>query len=155
MMGELSSDLQSRFNQFLYAVSIKDVHAMMISITKIGIIRGKLNKNQLYQDVEDMYDTYIDQSLANIQIPALMEEVMNICKKNNIRIPRNLTMLLRGLITIEGTLGQLAPTINTMDIIVPYVKTNDKNHNIKEDFVQMAEDFYSVSKTVLNYHYVF
>ncbi len=147
MMGELSSDLQSRFNQFLYAVSIKDVHAMMISITKIGIIRGKLNKNQLYQDVEDMYDTYIDQSLANIQIPALMEEVMNICKKNNIRIPRNLTMLLRGLITIEGTLGQLAPTINTMDIIVPYVKKQMiKNHNIKEDFVQMAEDFYSVSK---------
>ena len=147
MMGELNSALQGRFNQFLYAVSMKDVHGMTSTIAKIGVIRGNFNKRQLHDDVENMYDKYIDQPLSDIQLPEMMEEVMKICKKNKIIIPRDLTLLLRGLITIEGTVGQLTPNINIMDIVAPYVKKQMiQNRNIKEDFFQMAEDFYLTSK---------
>ncbi len=56
---------------------------MTKSILKIGIKkRPPLDANKLYNDIEIMYNTYIDQSIQDYDLPPqILEEIMIICKK--------------------------------------------------------------------------
>lgn len=71
-------------------------------------------------------DSYLSTSLNNIQVSALLQDIFNTAKHNNIRLPRNFTLLMRGMIIIEGVVAKLAPDIQILDIIIPYVKSNNK-----------------------------
>lgn len=147
IMGTLNRSLMDNFNDFLYGVATGNIDLMTKSILNIGIKNGPLNSKKLYSDIEELYDTYIDMSLYAINIPQFMDETIKVCRRNNISIPRELTMLAKGIMTIEGVIAKLAPGINIMDIMIPYIKNHmEKERDIKKDIEEYMENIYNFGK---------
>ena len=144
IMGTLNKSLKQKFNDFLYGVATRNVELMTTSVLKIGIKKGPINNKKLYSDIEELYNTYIEMSLYDINIPQFMDEMMSTCRDNNILIPRELTMLAKGIMTIEGVITKLAPHINIMDIMIPYIKTHMvTERDLKKDIKEQLENIYN------------
>ena len=137
LMGTLDAGLKRKFNEFLQGVANRDTGMMTKAVLKIGQKRGTINTKLLYSDIDEMYNQYIEESFFDMDIIQIMDEVIKICKKNNIYMPKDITLLLKGLMTIQGVIAMLDSELNIMDIALPYVKGNIleekfKNFNIME-----------------------
>jgi len=99
---------------------------MISSLLSIGIKKGYVNRNKLYEDLDYLLLNYLSVSLNNIQISVMLSEIFDIARQNNIRLPRDFTLLIRALVILEGVIANIAPDIKIIDIAIPYVKANNK-----------------------------
>ena len=150
LMGSLDSNLRKKLNDFLEGAATKDIELMTKSILKIGIKKGPIDENRLYNDIELMYNTYIDESIHDYDLPQILEEVVIICKKNNINMPKDITLLLKGMMTIQGVLAKIDKELTIMDIAMPYFKdqmVKDKFSNV--DITEIIAFLYTSIKSSL------
>lgn len=148
MMGTLSNETRGKFNRFLYSVAVKDVEGMTQALLKIGVKKGNIDIKNLYSDIEEIYNKYIEKSLRDINLTQMVNEVFKVCRKNSISMPREIVMLLKGIITIEGVAAKLAPDINIMDIAVPYVRNRMlKDRDYKQDIMEHIENLYGLAQS--------
>lgn len=131
IMGTLSDSLKSYLNEAVVAVTLKDLDKLVSVIISIGIKKGFVNKNNLYEDIEYLFSKYISTSLNNIQISVLIEEIFDCAKNNNIKLPKDLTLLVKSLIIVEGVVAKVAPNIQILDIATPFVKSNSESILLK------------------------
>jgi ubiquinone biosynthesis protein len=52
----------------------------------------------------------------------MISDIFKACRKNNLAIPPDITMFLKGVITFEGVVAKIAPEMNIMHIAIPYIK---------------------------------
>ena len=83
----------------------------------LGEFRGKADKRQLYRDIEDLLDQYGSADLGSMDLAKVFEDLTDVMKRNGISMPSSLTMLARGLATIEGVVADLSPEINVMNVV--------------------------------------
>lgn len=150
LMGDLSENLQKKFTTFLEAIASRDISSMTKSVIRIGLKRGKVDSKKLYSDIEHIYNEYIDESLFDFDLPQMLDEIFKACKRNNIYMPKDVTLLLKGLMTLEGLLVKISPEFNIMDIITPYVKNYFvKNKLNKINWVDELNIIYSSAQSTL------
>lgn len=131
IMGTLSESLRGALDEIITAAAYKDINKVISVIMSIGIRTGHVDRNKLYDDIDYLFESYLNTSLMNIKISQMLEEVFDAAKRNNIRMPKELTLLARGLLIIEGVAAKIDPDIKIIDIAVPYVKNNNKNALLK------------------------
>ncbi|MGH4121528.1 MAG: ABC1 kinase family protein [Clostridium sp.] len=126
IMGSISNAIKSTLNDMISAVAFNDINKMISSLLSIGIKKGYVDRNKLYEDLDYLLINYLSVSLSNIQVSVMLSEIFDIARQNNIRLPRDLTLLIRGLVILEGVIASIAPDIKIIDIAIPYVKANSK-----------------------------
>jgi len=120
---------------------------MISALLSIGIKKGYVDRNKLYEDLDYLLINYLSVSLNNIQISVMLSEIFDIAKQNNIRLPRDLTLLIRGLVILEGVIASIAPDIKIIDIAIPYVKASNKSSLLSHlDFDTLVMRSYSFIK---------
>lgn len=83
----------------------------------LGEFHGKTDKRRLYRDIEDLLDKYGSADLGSMDLAQVFEDLSAVMKANGISMPGSLTMLARGLATIEGVVADLSPQINVMSVV--------------------------------------
>jgi len=126
IMGSLSNSLKLTLNDMISAVAFSDINKMISALLSIGIKKGYVNRNKLYEDLDYLLLNYLAVSLNNIQISVMLSEIFDIARQNNIRLPRDFTLLIRALVILEGVIATIAPDIKIIDVAIPYVKSNNK-----------------------------
>jgi len=126
IMGKLSNSLKLTLNDMISAVAFNDINKMVSALLSIGIKKGYVDRNKLYEDLDYLLLNYLSVSLNNIQISVMLSEIFDIASHNNIRLPRDFTLLIRALVILEGVISRIAPDIKIIDIAIPYVKANNK-----------------------------
>jgi len=148
MMGTLNKPTQDKFNKLLYAMASKDIDDLTQAALNIGIRKGELDLNQFRDDIEEIFTNYIETSMDNVDLNKLLNEMFNALRKNHISIPRDITMMLKGLITIEGVLMKLSPGVKLAELIIPYVKKQMlKNLDLKKELNDSILNLYFLSKS--------
>lgn len=143
MMGNLSNPMKNKFNRFLYGLVSRDVNEMAGAVLKICIRKGEVDSKAFRKDIEEMYSKYIETSLQEVELNRLINDLYHVLRKNHLSMPREFTMLLRGVLTIEGVLEKLAPELNIIDMAFPYVKRQMlKDMNIKKDMMAQLQNLY-------------
>lgn len=131
IMGELDTDLKESLNDMLLAIAYNDINKMISVAFSIGIKKGHIDRNKLYEDIDYIFASYVNTSLQNIKISVMLQEIFDACKNNNIQLPKTLTLLIRSMIIIEGVISDISPNIKIIDIAIPFVKNNNKYNFIK------------------------
>lgn len=132
IMGNLSKTLNNALNDIIVATAYRDTDQMVSVLLSIGIKKGYINRNKLYEDIQYLMDSYLTTSLGNIKISTLLQEIFDTAKRNNIRLPRDFTLLVRSMIIIEGVVVKIIPDINILDIAIPYVKSRNRGNFLKK-----------------------
>ena len=152
--GELDEGLKNWLNKAMIAVATGDKSKIVDFILAIGIKRGKVNKGNLYEDVSYLFTTYLNTSLKNIKIAVLLEEMFSIVKNNNIQFPKELAILFRGLVILEGVIAEVDPQLDIISVITSFVKGKNKMLLIKdineEELVLSAYSFFRDASRIPN-----
>ena len=116
MMGELSERDQQIISRAVEGVARNDAEACMNAVLQLGAIKGTVDRRRLFRDCEAMLDKYAALDLGSMDLSAVMSDMMEIMKANRIGMPGGLSMLVRGLATIEGVVVDIVPNINVAQV---------------------------------------
>ena len=117
MMGTLTERERKLVGQAVSGVARGDVGLCRDAVLGLGEFRGKTDKRQLYRDIEGLLDQYGTADLGSMDLAKVFEDLTDVMKRNGISMPSSLTMLARGLATIEGVVADLSPEINVMNVV--------------------------------------
>ena len=117
MVGHLSAKDQSVFKKAATAAVSKDTGGMVEAILQLGKHTKPINREVLYADVDAMLAQYMEMSLADMDLGQIAQQVMELAKKHHISMPPGVTMFSRGVMTIEGVLEDVCPSVNVMDLL--------------------------------------
>ena len=118
MIGRVGESSIAGLQDIILAMVQKDVEAMTDAALSMGIVKGKVNKTRLMEDIDAMLGRYASvKSLSDLNIGTLMTELTNLLAAHNIAMPGEYTMLVRSLVTIEGVLEALCPELNLFDFL--------------------------------------
>lgn len=150
MIGTFTKAMQTKFNKLLYGLATRNIESIVSSVKRIGIRKGTVDNRRLHSDVEDIYNEYIEESLYDIDLPKMMDELLKAARRNNIAMPREMTMFIKGLMTIEGVVRKIEPEISIMDIAIPYVKEKMMSErDYRQDLEEQLDNLYGLSKVGL------
>jgi len=137
LMGELNLVLRKNLNQLLEGVATNNIDLMIKSFLSIGIKKGPINEDKLYNDVKKFYNTYANEPIHNMDLSTVLDEVILIAKNNNISMPNGIMLLAKGVVTLQALISKMDENMTLMDVAVPYFKDRiitDKlrNFNLNE-----------------------
>lgn len=150
LMGKLTPNLRRKLSQLLEGVATNNIDLMVNSLLSIGIRKGSIDEDKLYKDITKFYNTYANQSIMNLELPKIFEEVVLIAKSNNISMSHDIILLAKGIVTLQAVISKIDESITLMDVAVPYFKDKimaDKLKNI--DVNQLITLLYSSAKSTI------
>lgn len=150
LMGELSLSLRKKLSQILEGFATNNIDLMVNSLLSIGIKKGFVDENKLYKDVAKFYNTYANQSIMDLDLPRIFEEVVLMAKNNNMNMPHNIILLVKAAVTLQAVISKIDENISLMDVAIPYLKDKiiaDKLQNA--DFNQLMTLLYSSVKSTV------
>lgn len=145
MMGRLSNRDRELFREALRSVATNDINELKRIVLTLGVIKGRINHSRLYTDLDDIVTKYGSLDLANMNLGVMVQELLEVASANNIAMPSNLSMLARGIMTIEGVLSVCCPDASLMQIISSHiVREMYSNFDFKKELRHSSQAIYSI-----------
>jgi ubiquinone biosynthesis protein len=123
MVGRLSSGMRRDMLDLMAAVVDENAERTVDAFEELGIAGIEAARDGLVRDVEQLFDRYLDRSLAEIRIAELTEELFAVVRRNRLRMPAELALLLKTLAMNEGVGRRLDPDFNVAAAAAPFVRT--------------------------------
>ena len=142
--------LSSEFiKNILRASANKNIDRIIDSLYKIDAITDETKEIELRKDIYYILSHYYTIPMNKLNISDVLNELLLIVYKNNIKIPSQLTLLVKSMITIEGISKKLDPEFNISSLSKDILDSfNPDFHNIKERFIDILD------YTIDNFQYV-
>lgn len=122
MMGSLDEELMETVGNLLTAIVNKDVNKIIRAFTDIGIIENTLDVRGLKLDLTDFLDRYYQVPFSQLDIGKILSELTEIIRKHRIKLPSDLTLMGKTLVTEEGVGRILDPDFDIITMAKPYVE---------------------------------
>lgn len=126
IVGSLNLPLREALNDALVSIVLRDINKLISVFLSIGIRKGYVDRNALYEDIEYLFFNYLNTSLAHMNISLMLNDIIQLTAKHNIQLPKELTLVMKSLVILEGVMTDLSPEIKILDIAIPYVKENNE-----------------------------
>lgn len=125
MMGRLSKRDRELLSKCILAIIKDDVTEVSHILLAFGKASGTTDHMVLKNDIKKVLDKNKSQDISDIDIKDFMNDFLAMLSNNHISLPKDVTMLMRGIIVLEGVLRCVSPNINLMQILGTHIKPND------------------------------
>jgi len=122
MVGRIDEELREQIEDMLMAISNKDSVHLTSVLMRLGKCPSNLDEAALRADVTDFVTLYGSQSLDRMQIGRLLTDMSEMIFRYRIMLPSQVAMLLKVLITLEGTGKRLNPSFSLIEVMEPFQK---------------------------------
>lgn len=116
MMGRLNDKERRIMVRGVEGIARHDIPEIVSAILEFGSYRGRPDRAKLYTDIRDFLDGFGGMSMGDVNVPEVMQTLLDIMKKNHIALPHGVTMLVRGMTHVEGVLTVISPDVNMIEI---------------------------------------
>ncbi len=120
MVGRIQEGLRENIEQMLLAIVQNDVPLLTSLIKRVGAVPADLDEGGLGSDVADFVAAYSTQSLDKFDLTGALNEMTEIIRRYQILLPSQAAMLIKVLITLEGTARMLSPSFSLMELMQPF-----------------------------------
>lgn len=141
MMGRLSIRDQKLLGKAIRAVAHHDIGIIKDVVLTLGVCKNKskLNHSQLYNDIDDMLSRYGSLDLGGMNLAVVIADLLGLAKSHEISMPSGITMLTRGIATIEGVIADISPSINLIEITANRMAGSlFENFDIKKELAELS-----------------
>ena len=151
MIGHVTSKDIDTMTTVILALISADAPAVIDCIYSMGIDMSGVDRDKLTDDAESMLKKYANvKSINDIDVAVLLDELMSLVDKHNIKIPSEYTMLGRSLITIEGVIEELCPTLDLFTILTEKMKERTKqSFDLKQIITDVGKGTINLTKKTL------
>lgn len=120
LVGRLDDQLRHEMERLLTAITRNDVAQLKDAIKRIGHLPKHLDEGALSQDLADFVGMYGTVPVAKIDVAAALTDMTEIIRRYRIRLPSQIALLIKTLVTLEGTAELLSAKFSLMEVIQRY-----------------------------------
>jgi len=119
--GYLGPELREKLVMLLESIVEKDTRKMADTLISLGVSRHPISREKLENDLFESFSQYYGKSLSGIRVSSLLSDMMDVAKKNHIRLPSNLVLLTKCVITTEAVVRRLDPKFSPVEHAQPFI----------------------------------
>jgi ubiquinone biosynthesis protein len=119
-VGVIDEVLRELCIDLLLSMVRYDVSGVTRALLAIGISTQHVNREELRRDVARLEQKYYGLPLSQIKLGVALAELLELSTRYQVRIPAELSLLVKMLMTIESIVSQLDPKLSIVDIAEPY-----------------------------------
>ncbi|MFO0675126.1 MAG: AarF/ABC1/UbiB kinase family protein [Polyangiaceae bacterium] len=127
MVGRLSPELRDRTVDLMVAAARKDSYAVADALYAIGRPTRKVDMREFRSEVALLAERYLGKPLKEIELSALIRDLVQAAMKYGIEIPPDFMMVGKSLMTIEVIGKELDPNLDVFGEAQPYFMAIVKN----------------------------
>lgn len=144
MMGTLSKKNKSLLKDCMLAIINSDYNEVARILLSLSTSNGEIDYLKLVNDIKNILISYGNSSLEDIDITKFIKEMFKMLNSNKLVLDNDVTMLIRGIGVIEGTLEELDSNINLVEVLTNKIKKDSiKNLTSRESIEKFG-------KTIIN-----
>lgn len=117
MTGRIDESLRENIEDMLVAISTGDQNRLTRLIRRVGEAPPTLDESALSIDVADFIGTYGQQSMDQFDLAGALTALTELLHKHSIKLPNQSALLLKMLISLEGTLSELGASFDSLKVI--------------------------------------
>jgi len=122
MVGRLDEDMMNAVADLFVGVIRRDLDRVVRGLVRVGAVDEDADQRPLRRDLADLIDRHYGKSLRQMELGPIVQEVLQLAHRHRLRLPEDLTLLAKALITIEGVGKHLDPEFNALEIAEPFAK---------------------------------
>lgn len=122
MVGRIDDRLRETIEEMLLAVASRDTSLLTTLIKRVGNTPPRLDDSLLSIDVADLIGNYGSQPLDSFDLSGALNDVTDIMHRHQISLPPQTSLLIKMLITLEGTLRLLSPHFSLLEVMQPFFR---------------------------------
>lgn len=144
MMGRISNRSKKILNNAMKAIVRNDIVELEHVLLSISTSLGEIDHKKLRNEIKIVLDKNAGEDIQNINIIEFVNSVSSVLRNNNLKLDNNITLLLRGICVIEGTLEKITPNINLLIVFNNKIKENSL------DEISSKEMLMNTSRNIIN-----
>lgn len=122
MTGRIDESLRENIEDMIVAISSGDQNRLIRLMRRVGEAPPTLDESALAIDVADFIGTYGQQSMDQFDLSGALAALTEILHSHSIQLPNQSALLLKMLISLEGTLGELGARFDSLNVIESFAK---------------------------------
>lgn len=122
MVGRVEDETMSNMANLLIATIENNADKIIKTLEQMDIITPEVNLKELKIEIKDFIDKYYGVPLKQLEIGAVIEEILGAMIHHQIKIPSDLVLLAKALVTIEGVGRDLDPDFDMVAHAKPFAK---------------------------------
>lgn len=122
IIGRLEQKTIDSVADLFIGVTRRDVARITGGLLRLGAVDDDADMSALHEDLTDMLDRYHGKPLKDLAMGTIVNEMLQLAHQHKLRLPTDLLVLGRALVTIEGLGKQLDPDFNALEVAEPFAK---------------------------------
>lgn len=122
IVGQLRPRERETLMRVMIGAVNRDADTVTDGLLALTDAKHAVNTAKLSENVYDIIDEYIDVSLKNLDIGGMFTDLISLLVRFGLRMPTQLTLVTKALISIEGVGVQLWPDFNLVEVLKPFVR---------------------------------
>ncbi|MDB4749750.1 AarF/UbiB family protein [Rubripirellula sp.] len=149
MIGRIDETLRETIEEMLVAISSGDQHRLVRLIRRVGDAPPTLDDSALAIDVTEFIGTYGRQRLGEFDLTGALNELSEILHRHAIKLPNQSALLLKMLVSLEGTLGELGARFDGLEAVRSFMARSVARRLSPQRRVRQARRIYLEAENFL------
>jgi ubiquinone biosynthesis protein len=122
MVGRLTSGDRHEVVDLIATIVERDSRRLVDTLLTIAIGGVDIDRRALERDLLDVLDSHLVDSLSELRLGQLVLDVTEMIRKYHLQIPTDLFMMIKALVTAEGTVQLINPEMDLVTEMRPHLK---------------------------------
>jgi predicted unusual protein kinase regulating ubiquinone biosynthesis (AarF/ABC1/UbiB family) len=114
IVGRLTESARGRLATYLMAVTTNDYPAMVRALRSFGSVPADVDVQELAATIQRLYEPFVREGVMTAQLGVLLDTMIRSMVQYRVRIPRELVLLSKQMLYLEGSAQTLAPNIDLL-----------------------------------------
>jgi ubiquinone biosynthesis protein len=122
MVGRLTAEDRIQLADLLAATVEKDSERLVETLLTVSRTSEDTDPRALEREVLELLDVHMAASVADIRIGELMLDITDLIRKYHLRVPPDLFMMIKALVTAEASVRLIYPQLDVVSEMLPHVR---------------------------------
>ncbi|MBD7907618.1 ABC1 kinase family protein [Sporosarcina gallistercoris] len=122
MIGVMDDHMKLQFAKLIMELERGSTKGIIKVLDAMGILHDETDIKSLQKDLSMLKTKYYDIPLQNMSLGDIFMELFGVAYRHRIKIPSEITVLGKTILTLEGLISKLDPTMSIMDGVEPFGK---------------------------------
>ncbi|MCF7862140.1 AarF/ABC1/UbiB kinase family protein [Candidatus Woesearchaeota archaeon] len=120
IIGMIDSNLRLKLSTIFIGFIQGDVDEIAEGFIELGMTEEGFDIDVLKEDIADTLGEYYNASLEKMNVPLIINKLIKMAIKDRIKVPSNVVLLGKALITLEGVCCEIDPKFNIIEVARPF-----------------------------------
>lgn len=122
MVGRLDRASRESFADLLAGIVRRNPKVMVDALLELCDHRDEIDRRSLERELGDFADRHFFQPLKNLSLGAVLQELLEVASRHQLRIPADLFLTIKALANIEGLCRNLDPDFEISEHAAPFLR---------------------------------